>query len=193
MGLFSFYFYVNRKSHSGRGIRWLLILGSVFAIAYYIYSSFSDMFSIMESRIGDDSRTGLYYFFWHDLGNGFDWVWGRGVGGTYYCPMNQDGELVQYRNAIEAGFLHIILSGGIISLTLYVLVLLSAVIKGFFHTKNHLTKAFAAYIAVSLFNLIPFGLPECSVTFFVVWVGAAICGSPYYRNMTDEEVKQLFR
>ena len=103
-----------------------------------------------------------------------------------------NGDFVIYRNVIENGYLYIILSGGVISLLLYVSVLLTALRKGFFHTKNQLTKAFAAYIGVSLFNLIPFGLPEFSMTFFVVWVGVAICGSPYYRNMTDNEIKRLF-
>lgn len=193
MGLISFYFYVNKSKKSGKTFRYLIILAGVLSIAYYLYSSFTSMFSFMANRIGGDSRSGLIAMFWNDMGSGLDWIWGRGTGGEYYCPMIQGDTMVYYRNAIESGILFIILSGGVISLILYVSVLLRAAIKGFFHTRNQLTKAFAAYIGVSLYNLIPFGLPECSVTFFVVWVGAAICSSPYYRNMTDSEVKQLFR
>lgn len=193
MGLLSVYFYITRKRSASNFFKFALMVGALLAVAFYVYSSFTSMFSLMESRLDVDSRSGLYAFFWSDMGSGLDWIWGRGTGGTYYCPMMEGDNMVTYRNVIESGLLFIILSGGVISLVLYIIVLMKAVIKGFFHSRNQLTKAFAAYIAVSLFNLIPFGLPECSITFFVVWIGVAICGSPYYRNLTDIEVKQLFR
>ena len=193
MALASFYFYVHKGKRTALWLKLVLILFLILAIAYYVYSTYTSMFSIMADRIDADSRTELFVAFWADMGQGFDWIWGRGLGGQYYYPIVQNnGELILYRNAAESGYLHIILSGGIISLILYISVLLSAIRKGFFHTRNQLTKAFAAYIGVSLFNLIPFGLPECSVTFFVIWLGVAICSSPYYRNMTDNEIKQLF-
>lgn len=193
MALISFYFYAYKGKSTSIWLKYLLLLFVTLAMASYMYSSYSSMFSIMAERIALDSRTEIFDAFWADMGSGFDWIWGRGLGGQYYCPMHQNnGDFVIYRNAIENGYLYIILSGGVISLLLYVSVLLTAFKKGFFHTKNQLTKAFAAYIGVSLFNLIPFGLPEFSMTFFVVWVGVAICGSPYYRNMTDNEIKQLF-
>lgn len=193
MGLLSIYFYVSRKKRVGNSLKFILITGALIAVALYVYSSYSSMFSIMESRVDTDSRTGLYALFWNDMGSGLDWIWGRGTGGTYYCPMYEGDNYVYNRNVIESGLLFIILSGGIISLLLYVTVLTRAVIKGLFQSRNQLTKAFAAFITVSLFNLIPFGLPECSMTFFVVWFGVAICGSPYYRSLSDFEIKQLFK
>ncbi len=193
MELLSVYFYISKKRSIGNAFKFILITGVIAAIALYIYSSFTSMFSLMESRFDTDSRSSLYASFWSDMGSGLDWIWGRGTGGTYYCPMMEGDNFVMSRNVIEAGWLFIILSGGVISLVLYVAILLKAVIKGFFYSHNQLTKAFAAYIAISLFNLIPFGLPECSITFFVVWIGVAICGSPYYRSLTDIEIEQLFK
>lgn len=192
MALFSFYFYVNRRRGSATWFKYAFLLVAVFAVAYYVYSSFSGMFDIMADRIDADSRSEVFLGFWTDMGAGFDWIWGRGLNGQYYCPMNQNGTHVVYRNAVENGYLYLILVGGVIFLLLYIIVLLKAAIKGFFHSNNQLTKAFAAAILVSLFNLIPFGLPECSITFFVVWVGVAVCSSPYFRSLTDAEMKQLF-
>ncbi len=193
MALASMYFYVNRKKQASNVFKYLLLIFAIVGIAYYVYSSYTDMFSIMADRIDADSRSEVVVGFWTDMGSGLDWIWGRGLNGEYHCLFNQNGEFVSYRNAIENGYLHIILSGGVILLLLYIGVLTKAVIKGFFHSNNQLTKAFAAYIAISLFNLIPFGLPECSVTFFIVWVGVAICGSSYYRSMSDKEVMYLFK
>lgn len=193
MAFISFYFYAYKGKNSAGWFKYFFILFVVLAIAYYVYSSYSGMFSIMANRIDADSRTEVIAGFLADMGEGFDWIWGRGLGGQYYCPFDQNGTFVFYRSAIENGFLYLILTGGVILLLLYVRVLLTAFRKGFFHTNNQLTKAFAAYIGLSLFNLIPFGLIECSITFFFIWVGVAICGSPYYRNMTDSEIRQLFK
>ena len=193
MAFFSFYFYVNRRRGSATWFKYAFLLVAVFTVAYYVYSSFSGMFELMANRIDTDSRSEVFLGFWTDMGAGFDWIWGRGLNGQYYCPMNQNGTYVLYRNAVENGYLYLILVGGVFFLLLYIIVLLKAAIKGFFHSNNQLTKAFAAAILVSLFNLIPFGVPECSITFFVVWVGVAICSSPYYRGMTDNEIRQLFR
>lgn len=193
MGLLSFYFYENGNKRFGRNFRYFLLVSVVIAIGIYIYSSNAGMFAIMSSRLTDDSRTFMFAEFWSDMINGVGWLFGRGLGGLYYSPISYGEEMVQYRDGIECGLFQLVLTGGIISMFLYISVLLRAAIKGFFHSNNQLTKAFAAYIGVSLFNLLPFGVPECNVSFFVVWLGVAICSSPYYRSLTDTDVKKLFK
>jgi hypothetical protein len=71
------------------------------------------------------------------------------------------------------------------------LLMVPAAIKGWFRSKNILTKAFAAYIFISILELYPFGIPAFSMHFLMIWIGVAMCNSKYMRNLTNEQIKGL--
>ena len=64
-----------------------------------------------------------------------DWIVGRGINGDTYCPNVQGDAITNYRNVIETGYLQTILKGGVISLGLFLLIAIPAIIHGLFYSK----------------------------------------------------------
>lgn len=193
LGLAGFYFYTI-KSKRRKLIRIVIALSIIGIILVYILSNIDSTFYIFNQRMQEpSSRAAVEEAFIKDMFSGNDWIWGRGLNGSYYCPLRiYDDSVNYYRSHMETGYLNIILQGGIISLFLYLYILLSSFWKGFFKSNNNFTKVFAVYILISILNLIPFGIPAFSLTFLMVWIGVAICESPYYRIMTDLQIKKYF-
>lgn len=187
------YFY-TRGRNTSKTFRYIMVLGVIAVLVYYISSNLDTSFSLLQERGLSNSRETVEGEFWQDMGDGLDWIFGRGLNGKYYAASTSylDSSLSVYRNLCETGYLNIILTGGVVSLIFYILILLRAAWRGWYKTNNSLTKAFSAYIIVSIVSLIPFGLLSFTLTFFVVWVGVSICNNPYYLNLTDEQIKNLY-
>lgn len=187
-------FFYNNAGRNKKMFRVILTACVIFFTAFYIVSNLDSSFALLHERGLSNSRETVEQEFWKDMGSGFDWIFGRGLNGTYYAPSTHyiDSELSQYRNICETGYLNIILSGGVFSLFLYLLILFKAAYRGWFKTSNTLTKAFSAHILISIAALIPFGLLSFSLTDFLVWVGVAICNSPYFLNLSDEQIKVTY-
>lgn len=181
-----------------RPIYWIAIIGLFFG-GYLFYHFKSDtLFRQVTQKGMYDNRTVVNEFFEQDMFNSFDIWFGRGLNGLYYCPQRSFVEgrrfqYVKYRSAIETGFYHLILKGGIIFACLHVLILLGAVFRGLFCSKNLVTKAFSLWILLSLIELYPFGWPYFSLKFLFVWVGACFCYDRQYLNMSDEKICSLLK
>ena len=189
----SIYFY-TRGRNTSKAFRYITVLSIIGILVYYITSNLDTSFSLLQERGLSNSRETVEGEFWQDMGDGLDWVFGRGLNGKYYAASTSylDSSLSVYRNICETGYLNIILTGGVVSLIFYISILLRAALRGWFKSNNNLTKAFSAYIVVSIVSLIPFGLLSFTLTFFVVWIGVSICNNPYYLNLSDDEIKQIY-
>jgi hypothetical protein len=145
------------------------------------------------SRFSDDTRSLVEEYFYRDM-KPIDWIIGKGINGKYYCPgvVNGPGSVSIYRFGIETDYLTIILKGGIISLGLMLLMAVPAMIKGFFHSKNLLSKAAAVWILIYLFNLYPAPVTTFSMNYFLVWISIGICFSSDIRDLSDERIKEVF-
>jgi len=119
-----------------------------------------------------------------------DWIAGRGIDGQYYCPSGatEDG----FRGVIESDYLQIILKGGMISLGLLLLITIPAIFKGFFNSKNILSKAAATWILLWLVALFPATVTTFSLNYIMVWISIGICYSKKIRNMDEDSVKEHF-
>jgi hypothetical protein len=122
-----------------------------------------------------------------------DWIIGKGMLGEYYCPGidSGDGTFTAYRGVIETGYLQMILKGGILSLLLYLLIIIPAIIKGVFYSKNILSKAAGIWVFLSLIDLYPATVTAFSMQYLLVWISIGICYSKEIRNMPESTVVEI--
>jgi hypothetical protein len=145
------------------------------------------MFSFILERAEEDTRTGVELYFYNDM-HPIDWAIGRGINGKYYCPDIEESS--DYRILIETGYLQIILKGGIIFLSLYLLMAVPALILGIFYSKNLLSKAAGIWILVALLSLYPATVNTFNLNYLLVWISMGICYSSHIRRMTDHIVAE---
>jgi hypothetical protein len=123
-----------------------------------------------------------------------DWITGKGMNGKYYCPIVLDvNDPSGSRTVIETGYLQIILKGGILSLSLLLLILIPAVYFGFFKSKNILSKAAAMFILLWIIYLKPVVGVAFSMHYVLVWISVGICYSKKINNLSDGQIKEYLR
>lgn len=127
-------------------ILYFLSLASLLIIIYLFMSFYgSILFDTLFERMMDDTRSIVELSFLDDVRPGsFDFIWGRGISGTYYCPLVEiNGD--DYRAHIESGYLELILKGGVVLVILYFLFTLPAIFLGLFRSENNFCKLSSIY------------------------------------------------
>jgi hypothetical protein len=168
---------------------------------FLLYSPYFDdarelFFNKMESRISEDTRSELFRMFFKDLNDHL--AIGKGMNSTYYFPLwNEeiDGVVygaVQYRNLIENGYLQLLLTGGLVHIILFLLVLVPAAIKGIFMSSNQFVKACGILVLLRLIDMLFYGLPTLSLWYILVWISVGVCYKTSIRNMTNDEIRCEF-
>lgn len=184
------YFYKNKH------IRFFLIpcVLIIYLFSFNIYqSNRNSFFSNITDKGMTDSRSEVENYFVKDMFNSSDLWFGRGLNGKYYCPqryISPEGgyEYVKYRYAIETGFYHLILKGGIIFACLYIFILGYTALLGLFKSKNTIVKIFAIWILLSLIELYPFGWPAFDLKYFFIWMGSVLCYNQQIRRMNNKQI-----
>lgn len=185
------YFLANQKGGSNFIMKLLIIITLFSAIFLYLYSVKGGDYGIFSSfllRVNEDTRSGVVLYFLQDM-NLKDWIIGKGIDGQYFFP-SEEGF---YRKGIETDYLNIILKGGIISLVLMLLILIPAVFKGIFYSKNMLSKAAGIWILFYLLCLYPSPVTKFSMFYIIVWVAVGICYSKRIRELSDDTIVEYFR
>ena len=149
------------------------------------------VFNLLTERIDQDTRSGVEDCFYKDM-NTNDWIIGKGMNGKYFCPGVDVDDRTGYRRIIETDYLNIILKGGIISLGLLILILVPAIIKGLFYSKNLLSKAAGFWIFLWLVDLYPANVYAFSLNHLLVWISIGICYSEKIRNIPESQMKNYF-
>jgi hypothetical protein len=172
----------------------LIILISIILISFNtIFLSgikLPGMFNFLMARKDEDTRSGVEDYMRSGMQSKKDWLIGKGINGTYYCPFFVDLVTGSYeRPVIETGYLQIILKGGIISLTLLLLMLIPAVYKGFFDSQNIFTKAAAMYVLLWMVSLYPTVSNDFSMKYVFLWIAVGICYSKKIRELPDDIIK----
>ena len=165
----------------------------VFFFAIQAYeSNQGGLFGNLESRIDQDSRSGVEDCFINDF-TFTDWIVGRGFTGRYFCPnVDENNEVSGYRTMIETDYLMIILKNGSIYLAMLLLVLIPAVFKGVFRSQNILSKAAGCWILFWIICLYPANVFGFSMNYLLVWLSVGICYSKEIRNIPDAVLKDYF-
>ena len=113
--------------------------------------------------------------------NILDWIFGRGMSGTYRCPDEGDPT----RIVIETGYLNMILHGGLVMLIPFVTLLLYSSYKGFFCSNSYFVKSCSLIVFFHLLQLFPGGHLRLTMDSLIVFVFIRICISSSWRNKTD--------
>lgn len=144
-------------------------------------------------RITQDTRSEVEEYFYQDMKTE-DWIIGKGINGQYYCPGVDlgDGRISIYRRGIETDYLTIILKGGLVSLGLFLLIAVPALLKGFFRSNNLLAKASAVWIVLYLAALYPAPVTTFTLNYILVWFAIGLCYSQKVRNLSDSELIEFF-
>jgi len=188
------YLYVNRVKFSSLLFS-LIVIGLISFGGIKLYNANKrGAFRLITSRIDEDTRTIVEECFYDEM-NAKDWIIGKGMNGTYFCPQvdeSSDFYTGGNRSMIETDYLNIILKGGIISLGLLLLITIPAAVKGLFYSKNILSKAAAIWILLWLIDLYPATVNTFTLNFLLVWISVGICYSKTIRNMSDTAIKEIF-
>lgn len=151
-------------------------------------SLWENMFPVLSNRLDAQTRTGIERNFYNDMIDPIDWIFGRGMNGTYYCP-TVSGIVQLHRGIIETGYLNMILHGGLIMLISYVYLLCYAFIKGYYYSKNMFVKSCAVYIFLHILLLYPDGMPKLTYEYFILFIFVRICVSTHWREKSNLQIK----
>ncbi|HEY5535407.1 MAG TPA: hypothetical protein VIL99_10810 [Ignavibacteria bacterium] len=184
----------------------LTLLPYLLGIGVFITLNFSSftktLMRRMDERILEDTRSALYPDFLKEMS---DFIYfGKGLNGKYYHPMDsvepedeQESRVVfnaeTYRNNAENGYLQLMLSGGVIHIILFILVLLPAAFNGIFKSSNQFSKACGVVILFQLINMFVVSTPSLSILYILVWISVGICYTKSIRNKNDEEIWNEFQ
>lgn len=175
-----------------------LIIGVtiLFAAFYFLFMTnikLPGVFAFLQSRSDEDTRTPVEQYMTASM-TSRDWIIGKGMNGKYYCPIVLDvNDPSGSRTVIETGYLQIILKGGILSLSLLLLILIPAVYFGFFKSKNILSKAAAMFILLWIIYLKPVVGVAFSMHYVLAWISVGICYSKKINNLSDGQIKEYLR
>jgi hypothetical protein len=164
----------------------IAFLGAVYVTTVYKPSR-NPIFGFLVERRDEDTRSIVELYF-HDDMKPKDWITGRGINGQYFCPNVEENQITNFRSTIETGYEQTILKGGLISLGLFLLIAIPAVIAGIFYSKNILSKAAGIWIFISLVDSYPGTVNAFTLNYLVVWVSIGICYSKEIRRMTDTDI-----
>ena len=169
----------------------VLVIGGI--ALFFAGRAMPSMFSFVMDRASEDTRSGVEQYMSVDMTTK-DWIIGKGIHGQYFCPIvitvdDSSG----YRDVIETGYLQILLKGGYISLLLLLLILVPAVYKGIFKSKNLLSKASGVYILLFMAYNYPSVVVGFTIYYIIVWIAVGICYSEQIRNLPDSTIKYYLR
>ena len=165
---------------------------ALFAESFINTDNDRGLFSSLMERGTTDTRTTVELCLYDDM-EPMDWIIGKGLNGTYYCPNIEENESMDYRTGIESDYLNTILKGGIIYLGLCLLIMIPAVFKGLFQSRNLLSKAAAIWILLYLLYLYPAPVSKFNANYLLVWMSVGICYSKMIRQLPETLVFSYFR
>jgi hypothetical protein len=169
----------------------IALLGALYISGVYKPIN-NKLFGFLVDRGDEDTRSMVEYYFYDDM-KSKDWIIGRGTNGRYFAPNVEENQLTNYRHTIETGYEQTILKGGFVSLGLFLLMAIPAIISGLFYSKNILSKVAAIWIFMSLINSYPATVNAFTLQYLIVWVSLGICYSKKIRDIPQNEVKNIFR
>ncbi len=175
----------------------IIFLSVFFALVISISMSniqLPSMFDNLQARGNDDTRTGVEVAMKADM-NPVQWVFGKGLNGTYYCTavIDDPTNITFQRRVIETGYLQIILNGGLVSLSLLILIIIPAIYKGLFKSSNILCKGSAIFMLLWVLYQYPRIVTSFSMYYIIIWLCVGMCYSTSIRNMTDETIKEYLK
>lgn len=180
------------KTYLSKGSKKFKVIGLVLCIVLIVINSFSEHFTYFFERMdtGMSSREGTIELFLIDFNNQpSDWIFGRGMYGSFMGGVLAEDDLTGTRSGIENGYLQLILKGGWIWLGLLIFISIKALYLGLFKSKNLLCKGMALVILVYYIDMIGFGIPTLYLGYINVFIAISGCNTKWLRDCTDAELQ----
>ncbi|MEP6950542.1 MAG: hypothetical protein ABI863_14755 [Ginsengibacter sp.] len=168
----------------------IALLGGLY-ISGLFKPSDNKLFGFLVDRGDEDTRSLVEIYYYDDM-KFKDWIIGRGTNGKYFAPNIEENQVTNFRHTIETGYEQTILKGGFVSIGLFLLIALPAIILGVFYSKNILSKVAAIWILLSLVNSYPSTVNAFTLQYLLVWISIGICYSKEIRNMAEGNIKKNF-
>ena len=191
--IIAFYLHIAKQKSRLANLIIIIFLGSFVFVESgglnSIGSYFEKNFVIMNERMDVDSRSNVEYEFYKDMKEPVDWIFGRGMAGTYKSlELSQINKL--NRSIIETGYLNVILHGGLLMLIPYVILLLYSFVMGFFRSHSYFVKSCALFVIYHFILLYPGGHLRLTLEFLILFIFMRICLSSSWRSKSDTEIMQ---
>jgi hypothetical protein len=178
--------YIYMMSKEVKTYKKIIVVILIVSGIIYIWDSLDDIIfmEVFIERFDQDTRGDIEKDLADDFGGHIlDWIFGRGIGGTYYTST------VGRRDQMETAYFRMILHGGILLLIFYLAVASRAFYLGFFKSNNILSKAMALYIALFIvFLFTSFSPFEFSIKIIIFWLCIIFCYSRTWRMKTNIEI-----
>ncbi len=184
---YALYLYKNIKNLNSILLFVYILFGVGVFVLYNLYDTQLGIFRSITNRMEDDSRSPVEYCFYNDM-SPTDWIIGKGFAGKYFCPAVDAPDAI-YRQMIETDYLNVILKGGVVSLTLLLLIVLPAMYMGLFKSKNFLAKGCAVWIGLWVVFMYPANVTTFNLHYLLVWLAVALCYSGRLRNLSENEMR----
>ncbi|WP_259831089.1 hypothetical protein [Chryseobacterium pyrolae] len=169
-----------------------LVIGFGTTILYNLF--FETLFGELVERLDSDTRGAVLRDFHNDMDT-VSWIVGRGISGEYNLyetdyVFGSDDEMLEIRNIIEAGYLNLILKGGLVYLIPFSIIIFIALKNGIFKSKNYYLKVCSGFIILYVVECIPAGVFMFNIRFFLLWYCIAMCWNKKVINATDQEIEK---
>lgn len=135
-----------------------------------------------------DTRTFLYYEIFQDLKLNESFLFGKGLNAGYYSESFN----TLSRPIVEVGFLQIILKTGIVGFLLFIIVIISSIIKALGRSKNLFIKSLGLLLSIYTIMLFIENILAYNILNIVIWIVIGMCQSVSLRSMNDHEIVNLF-
>jgi hypothetical protein len=162
-----------------RKLYYLFLFFLLCLIGYLFFQEIIDLFPILQKRLNDNTRGGLFDDLIYDF-NIVDWVFGRGLDATYQSPSGLGGDST--RSLVEAGVLDIILHAGIIYLFFFLYMVVRAAYLGIIKGKNTFVRSAGLYLLFYLAMMFSQNRPSFSLDFMMVYLSIYMCGCKEWRK-----------
>lgn len=210
-GIWGIYFLLMLLN-ARRNVSFSLSLYAVVAFAFYTYRKYSKTMTIlivcmslsvvyclvslnwetlthktfpsMGARLFEDTRRGVEQSFMKDFKKASieEWLFGRGIKGTYHQKFYINGKLFKDRFLIETGYLNLILKSGIIYMSIILLLILIGAYRCL-RSNNYLIKYIGVFLLTYLIDLYSANpIVPYSVRSILFWFGISIAFSGTYKQ-----------
>ena len=118
-----------------------------------------------------------------------EYAFGRGILGKYAYGYHGWPPELYIRYLVEMGYKNIILKGGYVMLSSFLLLSMYAAYLGAFCSKNKLTRYLALIIIARLIIMTTAMIPRTGFEYFMFWIVVGGCLSPQLRALDDSTIK----
>lgn len=147
---------------------------------------------VKDPQLSTDTRTFLYTEVYDDLKQNDMLRFGKGSVARYYSPYfaEQDGD-DRNRLSVEVGLLAMLLSGGLVAVTLNIILLIIAIYLSLFKSDNYLVISLGFVLIVHTILLFIESYLAYSLYNIIIWFITGLCLSKEMRSLTNAEIDNL--